>query len=104
MRSGSELGKFLYCMINLAMILFGAAIGRRVFAVFGGLGVAGYLSYLSWRVFRDSLFFPVWLSAIGLAIIWLGVLWQKHEARWSANVRALLPAPLRELIEARAAH
>jgi len=102
MRSGSELGKFLYCVINVAMILFGAAIGRRVFAVFGGLGVAGYLSYLSWRVFRDSLFFPVWLSAIGLAIIWLGVLWQKNEARWSANVRAFLPRPLRELIEARA--
>jgi len=104
MRSGSELGKFLYCLINVAMILFGAAIGRRVFAVFGGLGVAGYLSYLSWRVFRDSLFFPVWLSAIGLAIIWLGVLWQKNEARWSANVRAFLPRPLRELIETRAAH
>ena len=102
MRSGSELGKFLYCMVNVAMILFGAAIGRRVFAVFGGLGVAGYLSYLSWRVFRDSLFFPVVLSAIGLAIIWLGVLWQKNEARWSAAVRKGLPRPLRELIEMRA--
>jgi len=102
MRSGSELGKFLYCMVNVAMILFGAAIGRRVFAVFGGLGVAGYLMYLSWRGFKDSLFFPVWLSAIGLAIIWLGVLWQKNEARWSAAVRSVLPAPLRELIEMRA--
>jgi hypothetical protein len=102
MRSGSELGKFLYCMINVAMILFGAAIGRRVFAVFGGLGVAGYLCYLSWRVFRESLLFPVVLSAIGLAIVWLGVLWQKNEARWSAAVRSALPRPLRELIETRA--
>jgi len=102
MRSGSELGKFLYCMINVGMILFGAVIGRRVFAVFGGLGVAGYLSYLSYKVFKDSLFFPVWLSAIGLAIIWLGVLWQKNETRWSSQLRALLPRVLRELIEARA--
>ena len=102
MRSGSELGKFLYCMINVAMILFGAVIGRRAFAVFGGLGVAGYLSYLSWKVFKDSLFFPIWLSAIGLGIIWLGVLWQKNEARWSAALRGVLPGPLRELIEARA--
>jgi len=46
--------------------------------------------------------FAVWRSAIGLAIIWLGVLWQKNEARWSAKVRAVLPGPLRELIEARA--
>ena len=98
MRSGSELGKFLYCMINVGMILFGAVIGRRVFAVFGGLGVAGYLSYLSYKVFKDSLLFPIWLSAIGLGIIWLGVLWQKNETRWSANLRALLPRVLRELL------
>lgn len=29
------------------MILVGAVPSRRVFAVFGGLGVAGYLGYLS---------------------------------------------------------
>jgi len=40
---------------------------------------------------------------VGLAIIGLGVLWQRREARWSARLRAWLPAPLRELIEARAA-
>jgi hypothetical protein len=103
MRSDSELNKFLYCLINVAMILVGAILGRRVFAVFGGLGVAGYLGYLSHRVFRDSLLFPFALSAIGLAIIWLGVIWQRREAQWSARLRAVLPAPLRELLEARAA-
>jgi hypothetical protein len=43
------------------------------------------------------------LSAIGLAIIWLGVIWQRREREWSESLRALLPAALRELIEARAA-
>jgi hypothetical protein len=85
------------------MILFGAVLGRRVFAVFGGLGVAGYLGHLSWRVFKDSIVFPFALSAIGFAIIWLGVVWQRREAQWSARLRALLPTQLRELIEARAA-
>ena len=103
MRSGCELGKFLYLMLNVGMILTGALLGRRVFAVFGGLGVAGYLGYLSHRVFRDSLLFPFALSAIGLAIIALGVLWQRREAKWSATLRAWLPKPLRELLEARAA-
>jgi hypothetical protein len=102
LKSDSELNKFLYCMINLGMILVGAVIGRRVFAVFGGLGVAGYLGYLSWRVFKDSLVFPFALSALGLAIIWLGIVWQRREAEWSERLRALLPAALRELIEARA--
>jgi len=103
MRSGSELGKFLYLMLNVGMILTGALLGRRVFAVFGGLGVAGYLGYLSHRVFRDSLLFPFALSAIGLAIIAIGVLWQRREAQWSARLRAFLPKALRELLEARAA-
>jgi len=101
LKSDSELNKLLYCMINLGMILVGAVLGRRVFAVFGGLGVAAYLGYLSWRVFKDSLLFPFVLSVIGLAIVWLGVVWQRREREWSERVRALLPAALRELIEAR---
>ena len=102
MNSDSELGKFLYCMINLGMILAGAVLGRRVFAVFGGLGVAFYLGHLSQKVFKDSLLFPFALTMIGLAVIWAGVLWQRHEAAWSARLRALLPRALAELIEARA--
>ena len=103
MDSGSEWGKLAYCGINVLMILVGTVLGRRVFAVFGGLGIAGYLGHLSWRVFRDSMIFPLALSVLGLAIIGLGILWQRHEAQWSARLRGFLPAPLRELIEARAA-
>ena len=102
MSSNSELGKFLYCLINVGMVLVGALLGRRVFAIFGGLGIAGYLGHLSARVFKDSLLFPVALTAIGLAVIWIGVLWQRREAAWSGRLRAFLPAPVRELIEARA--
>jgi hypothetical protein len=98
MKSGSEWGKLAYCGINVAMILVGAVLGRRVFAVFGGLGVAGYLGYLSHRVFKDSLIFPFALSLLGLMIIALGVLWQRREAQWSASLRRFVPGPLRELI------
>jgi len=102
MESGSEWGKLGYCGINVAMILIGTVLGRRVFAVFGGLGVAGYLGYLSYKVFKDSMIFPLALSLLGLAIIGLGVLWQRREVQWSARLRGFLPGPLRELIEARA--
>jgi hypothetical protein len=102
MNSDSELGKLAYCGINVLMILIGAVLGRRVFAIFGGLGVAFYLGHLSQKVFKDSLLFPFALSLIGLAIIWLGVLWQRREAQLSARLRGFLPAALRELIEARA--
>jgi hypothetical protein len=102
MNSGSELSRLAYCGINVAMVLIGAILGRRVFAVFGGLGIAGYLGHLSWNLFKDSLIFSFALSAIGFAIIWLGVLWHRHEARWAEKLRSLVPGALRELIEARA--
>ncbi|WP_028104454.1 hypothetical protein [Pseudoduganella violaceinigra] len=103
MDSGSELGKLVYCMINLLMIGIGAALSRRVFAVFGGFGLAGYLGHLSYTVFKDSLMFPVALTAIGIAIIAAGVFWQRREAAIGATLRQWLPGPLRLLVERRAA-
>jgi hypothetical protein len=102
MRSDSELNKFLYCCANLLMIAIGAALSRRVFAVFGGLGVAFYLGHLSHTIFKDSMLFPVALTAIGLAIIAAGVYWQRHEEAIGDRLRSLLPAGVRELIAHRA--
>ena len=99
MRSDSELNKFLYMCINLLMIIIGTIIARRVFAVFGGLGVAGYLGYLSYNVFKNSMLFPFALTFIGLLVIWIGVLWQKREVAITARLRSWLPAGLREMLE-----
>jgi len=101
--SGSAFGKFLYLCINVAMIFIGAVLGRRVFAVAGGIGVAIYLGDLASKVFRDSMMFPLALSAIGLGVVGLGILWQKREEEISRRLRAWLPGELRELIERRAA-
>jgi len=101
MKSDSELGRFIYFSINLLMIGVGAMLARRVFAVFGGLGAAGYLGHLAYDVFEDSWLFPFALTAIGLGVIWLGILWQRHEAQLAARLRGYLPGELRELIEQR---
>jgi len=101
MRSDSELDKFLYFCVNLALILCGAALRRRVFAVFGGLGVAGYLGYLSWNVFKDSLLFPFALTFIGLGVIWMGILWQRREKAVALWLRRFMPQPLRDLMDRR---
>jgi hypothetical protein len=101
MHSASELSQFGYLCINLAMIAVGAVLSRRVFVVLGGIGAAGYLWHLASQLFKDSLLFPFALTAIGLAVVWLGVLWQRNEQGVTLRLRALLPTPLRELVERR---
>lgn len=101
MQSDSELGKFGYLCINLLMICVGAILGRRVFAVFGGLGAAGYFAHLAYDTFKDSMLFPVMLTAIGLGVIYLGIVWQRHEAAITARLRGRLPRAMKELVERR---
>jgi len=101
MDSASEVGKLVYCLVNVALIAFGAALARRVFAVLGGIGIALYLGHLSHTVFKDSMMFPIALTAIGLGIVGCGVLWQRHERKLGEWLRRGLPAPIRELVEAR---
>ncbi|MFT0867541.1 DUF2157 domain-containing protein [Pseudomonas sp. CAM1A] len=100
MDSGSEWGKALCCLINLGLMGLAILLRRPVFMVFGAMGVAAYLGYLSYEVFADSLLFPVVLSLIGLGVIALGVLYQKRREAMSEQLRARLPAGLLQWLPA----
>jgi MFS family permease len=97
--SGSELGKFVYALINVAMIFLGAVLARRIFTVCGGLGAFGYLGYLSYTVFKDSILFPIALTALGLGLVGAGLWWQRHEGHIRMHFRGMLPAGLRDALE-----
>lgn len=99
--SDDELSKFIYFCINLLLIGVGVLLVRRVFVIFGALGSGAYLAHLASDVFANSWLFPVALTVIGLGIIFLGILWQKHEAAITRKSRWLLPVPLQELLAAR---
>ena len=94
--------QFLYGSVNLLLIALGALLQRRIFVVLGGFGSAGYLGYLSYQVFADSWLFPLALTALGLAVVYAGILWQRHELALAARLRAWLPASLRSLLEQQA--
>lgn len=89
--SDSEVAKALYCLLNVGLVLMSVVLVRRVYAVFGTFGVAGYLGYLSHSVFKDSMLFPFALSAIGVAVIAVGLLYHKKQAAVAAWLEQHLP-------------
>jgi len=97
MESQSEFTKFLYCLINVGLILISVFLDRRVFIVFGALGVNGYLGYLAYRVFEDSVLFPFALSFLGILVIYMGLQYQRNRDQIEAFVLNLFPASLHEM-------
>lgn len=101
--SGTALQKAIYCAMNVGFLALAVFLGRRVFAVFGTIGIALYLGDLADKVFKDSLLFPFALSLIGIAIIGAGLACHRHQHALRAWFDANLPDLLRRLRPANAA-
>jgi hypothetical protein len=95
--SSGEFAKAVYCLINVGLILLSVFLMRRIYAVFGAIGVSIYLGHLASRVFEDSLLFPFALSLIGLGIIGAGLALHRNRPKLSAWLADSLPAPLKRL-------
>lgn len=91
MHGGSELKKFIYCMLNAGFIVLSVYLRRRVFIVFGTLGILGYTSHLAWKFFRDSYAFPIVLALLGIFILFLGVKYQKNKKKFDVFIEKCLP-------------
>lgn len=100
--SDSELAKAFYCAINTVLLVLALFLQRRVYAVFGALGIAAYLSHLADDVFGDSLLYPFALSLIGLAIIGAGLLIYRRRGAMEAALGRTLPRALWSLRPAHA--
>jgi hypothetical protein len=97
MEGGGEAMWFVYCLINVLLMLVAVFLDRRVFMVFGALGVFGYLGHLAYDLFESSVLFPFALTGLGLLVIALGVLYQRHRVRIERTVLHALPLPLQQL-------
>lgn len=101
MEPSGEWSRFCYMLVNLGLMCIGVVLTRRVFVIFGALGITIYLGHLAATIFKDSWFFPISLTLIGLGIVLLGVWWQRHEQEVNAGLQRFLPAPVRELLGSR---
>jgi hypothetical protein len=94
---GTTLDKALYCAMNVGLLFFAVFLGRKIYAVFGVIGIAMYLGDLANKVFKDSLLFPFALSLIGIAVIAAGLLYYRHQKRVTAWVEARVPDSVKRL-------
>jgi len=81
LQSKNESGHFIFCLVNLALITVSLKLQRKSFAVFGALGLFGYIGHLAWTVFKESALFPIALVFIGVMMILSTVLYQKNYSK-----------------------
>jgi hypothetical protein len=61
----------------------------------GAFGVFIYFGQLAYEAFKDSLFFPFALSGIGLIIMYMGLLYNKHIQWIEQKTWAIIPRGMR---------
>ncbi len=93
-----------YCALNVALIAFGVFVFRRIYALFGGIGVAIYLGALAFSIIPNTIAFALTLSVIGIAVVLAGLALEWRSARVSAWLNGRLPASFRALRPAHARH
>lgn len=98
MGDSNEFQKFLYCLINLGLMLLSVLLKRKVFIVFGGMGVFGYLGHLANSVFQNAILFPFALTVLGISMIYLGTLYQRNIRNIELFLERFLPDIVRRLL------
>jgi hypothetical protein len=74
----------------MGLIVVSLLLRRKVFLVFGGIGVFGYLCNEAYTYFRDSVAFPFVLSLIGIALIFGAMQYKKNEPILQRKIAAWL--------------
>ncbi len=101
LEDGGEIDWFFYGLVNLGFVLLSVLLQRRVFLAFGSVGVFRYVGHLAWEIVEDSLVFPFVLSAVGLAIIALGILYaRKNRDRVERRMLSRVPDGLKHYLPA----
>jgi hypothetical protein len=96
--NAGELVKFLFALVGLVSIAASILVARPIFVVFGSLAVLAWLFEVAHGLFENSLLFPIVLSLIGIAVLWLGVRYHRNRERIEAWFAARVPESLRRLV------
>ena len=74
-----EIKMGLFLLVSILMMLLSIPLKRAIFMILGAIGTFAYLGHLSYKYFQDSIWFPIILTLIGLALIYLAILFQRNK-------------------------
>jgi hypothetical protein len=94
--AGSESVNLLYAGVNGLMMIASVLLQRRVLLVFGSVGVSGYVGYLLWELFKNSMMFPVALTVLGIGLVFLSIYYARNRASIENAILGLVPVGLRK--------
>ena len=90
--------KILGCMFAVLLVVLSVPLQSSFLITIGAIYIFGYLSYLAYNAFRDSLLFPLALIVLGLVMIYSGVMYQRYESIVHEAFYSLLPGPVNVLL------
>jgi hypothetical protein len=77
-----RLGLTVFPAFYLAVVVASVWLQRKVFLVFGAIGIYGYVGYLASEIFNGALGFTFGLALVGLVIVFSAV-WYQKSARYA---------------------
>lgn len=96
--SDYELGKFLYFVINLLMLILGSLLLRKVFIVFGAMGSVLYFGHLS-QLFDGLILFTLASVFGGFFIIYIGIWWSKNGHKINDRLLNKMPKNIQQKLK-----
>eukprot|EP01091_Cochliopodium_minus_P000124 TRINITY_DN10157_c0_g1_i1.p1 TRINITY_DN10157_c0_g1~~TRINITY_DN10157_c0_g1_i1.p1 ORF type:complete len:889 (+),score=139.27 TRINITY_DN10157_c0_g1_i1:35-2668(+) len=89
-----DTNKFVYFLFSLTYILYSVLLNMQMVLIIGAISIFVLLVHLSNRVFRNSMMFPFVLTLLGVAIIFLGIQYQKYHLVLHSFVISFIPESL----------
>lgn len=86
------------CVLGAIGLVVAVMLRRRVYAVFGALGIVAWLGWLSAEVFADTILFPLAVAVLGLAVMGFGIALARYGKGWAASIAGRLPPSVQRLV------
>lgn len=86
------------CVVAVALVLLSVPLQSKFIITIGAIYLFSYLSHLAYHVFKNSMYFPLALIALGVLIIFSGITYQRNHILVEEAFDAITPSFIKVLL------